>query len=109
LAISPSRPEFARQISKKLNLSIAVLCDAENALADKFGLVFTVPDDLRDVYLSLGIDVERHNGNTSWALPMPAHYIISKDGLVYDAEVRVDHTTRSEPEDLLKKLAELSQ
>lgn len=109
LALSPSRPEFARQIVKKNNLSIPVLCDSNNVLAKEFGLIFTVPDDLREVYLSFGIDLERHNGDPSWTLPMPARYLIGKDGLILDAEVSVDYTTRSEPEDLLLKLKALYQ
>lgn len=35
---------------------------------------------------------------------MPARYLIGKDGVILDADVRFDHTTRSEPGDLLKKL-----
>jgi peroxiredoxin len=108
LAISPSRPEFARQIVKKNNLTIPVLCDQNNIIADKFRVVFTVPDELREVYLSFGIDLERHNGDQSWTLPMPARYLIGKDGTILDSDIRFDHTTRPEPKDLLKKLEEIN-
>ena len=104
LAIAPSRPEFSRQLAKKLNLSIPILTDQKNTLAGQFGLTFTLPYDLRAVYLSFGIDLERHNGDSSWTLPMPARYIISQDGLIYDANVSVDYTTRPEPEETLNKL-----
>jgi peroxiredoxin len=104
LAISPSRPEFARQLAKKLNLSIPILTDQDNALADQYGLVFTVPGELREIYLSFGIDLGRHNGNSSWTLPMPACYIIGQNGLIHDAAVSVDYTTRPEPDETLKKL-----
>ncbi len=56
LAIAPSRPEFSRQLTKKLNLSIPILTDQDNTLASKFGLVFTLPEELREVYLAFGID-----------------------------------------------------
>jgi peroxiredoxin len=59
---------------------------------------------LREIYRSLGIDLERHNGDASWTLPMPARYIIGQDGLIHDADVRVEYTTRPEPEEILKKL-----
>jgi peroxiredoxin len=108
LAIAPSRPEFSRQLAKKLDISIPILTDQDNALAIKFGLVFTLPEELRKVYLSLGIDLERHNGNASWTLPMPARYIISKDGLIHDADVSVDYTMRSAPDEIFYKLDALS-
>ena len=94
-------------MSKKLNLTIPILTDQDNRLAVKFGLVFTLPDALREVYLSFGIDLERHNGNATWALPMPACYIIGQNGVILDAAVSVDYTTRPEPEETLKKLEAL--
>jgi len=39
---------------------------------------------------------------------MPARYLIGKDGVIIDADISVDHTTRSEPADLLKKLEEIN-
>jgi peroxiredoxin len=95
-------------MAKKLNLSIPILTDQNNTIAAEFGLVFSLPDELREVYLSLGIDLERYNGNSSWSLPMPARYIIGQDGLIYDAEVRIDHTTRPEPGETLEKLKKLT-
>jgi peroxiredoxin len=107
LAVSPARPEFARQMSKKLDLSFPILTDHDNRLAIKFGLVFTLPNDLRKVYLSFGIDLERYNGNASWSLPMPARYIINQQGLIHDAAVSVDYTSRPEPQETLRKLDDL--
>jgi peroxiredoxin len=94
-------------MGKKLNLSIPILTDQDNDLAGKFGLVLSLPDALRDIYLSFGIDLERHNGNASWALPMPARYIIDQGGLVIDAAVSADYTMRPEPEETLNKLRAL--
>lgn len=94
-------------MAKKLDLVIPILADPRNALAKEFGLVFTLPEKLRQVYLSFGIDLERHNGDKTWALPMPACYIIGQDTIILDAAVRVDYTTRPEPEDTLAKLIKL--
>lgn len=90
---------------KKHKLSIPILCDQDNIIAAQFGLVFTIPEDLREVYLSFGIDLERHNGNASWTLPVPARYIINQSGVVHDVEVHLDYTQRSEPQETLKNLA----
>lgn len=95
-------------MGRKLNLSFPILSDEDNALAVQFGLVFTLPQELREVYLSFGIDLERHNGNNSWTLPMPARYLIDRDGLIVDAAVNVDYTTRPEPQETLDKLRQLT-
>jgi peroxiredoxin len=108
LSVSPSRPEFTRMMARKLDLSIPILADQDNILAEKFGLVFTVPNKLREIYLSFGIDLERHNGDSSWQLPMPATYIIATDGIIHDASISADYTTRPEPEEILDKLDRLN-
>lgn len=107
LALSPSRPEFARQIAKKNNLTFPILSDSGNEVARQFRLVFSVAMELRDVYRSFGIDLERHNGNPSWELPLPATYIIKQDGIIAYAKANIDHTYRLEPEELLHQLDQL--
>ena len=109
VAASPARAEFSRQLSKKLDLAFPILVDRDNALAIKFGLVFTLPEDLREVYRSFGIDLERFNGNASWTLPMPARYLIDQQGRIQDAAVHVDYTTRPEPGETLAALRHLVQ
>ena len=64
-------------------------------------------EDLRKIYLQFGIDVPKHNGDNSWTLPLPARYIIDRDGIVRYAEVSVDYTVRPEPESTIAALKEL--
>ena len=92
-------------MAKKLELSFPILSDIDNRIAKQFGLVFSVAMELREVYLSFGIDLERYNGNPGWELPMPATYIIDSNGQTAYRKVNVDHTKRMEPEDLLQQLA----
>jgi peroxiredoxin len=107
LALSPSRPEFARQIAKKNNLDFPILSDTNNLVAKQFRLVFSVAMELRDVYRSFGIDLERHNGNSNWELPLPATYIIKQNGIIAFAKANIDHTFRLEPDELLSQLDKL--
>jgi len=87
-----------------LRLSFPLLLDAGNRVAAAFGLVFTLPDELRTVYRSFGIDLERFNGTPDWTLAMPARYVIAADGSILAAQVNVDYTERPEPEETLQLL-----
>ena len=40
-----------------------------------YGLAFTLPDDLRQVYLGFGNDLAVSNGDPSWQLPVPARFV----------------------------------
>jgi peroxiredoxin len=93
---------------KQKNLTFGLVSDPGNQIAKRYGLVFTLPEDLKTVYLQFGIDVAKRNGDKSWALPMPARFIIDREGVVRYAEVDPDYTIRPEPEHTISALKELS-
>jgi peroxiredoxin len=78
-------------------LPFTMLRDFGNAVAEAYGLVFTLPDDLRDIYLKLGIDLARGNGDGTWRLPIPARFVIDREGLVRAVDADPDYTRRPEP------------
>jgi peroxiredoxin len=82
-------------------LPFPVLADPDNTLAEKFGLAYTVPEYLRENYLSILINLPYVNGEKSWRLPLPATYVIAKDRKVLFAEAHADYRVRPEPEEAL--------
>jgi peroxiredoxin len=66
-------------------------------VAEAFGLVFTLHDDLRAIYLKFGIDLARGNGDGTWRLPIPARFVIDRHGVVRAVDADPDYTRRSEP------------
>lgn len=82
----------------KHKLSFDVLTDSGNEVAAKFGLRFTVNDEVKRVYQDVfKLDLEKFNADGSWTLPMPARYIIDRNGIVRYAEADPDYTKRPEP------------
>jgi len=104
VAISPQLEKYSKQIVKKLGLTFPVLSDSENIIAAQFGLVFTLPNDLQQVYKGFGIDLERFNGDSTWTLAMPGRFIVNQQGIVISAEAHPDYTLRPEPSDILNLL-----
>jgi peroxiredoxin len=70
-------------------------------LAEKFGLVYTVPEYHRAYYLSILVNIPFVNGEKSWRLPIPATYVIARDRRVLFAEAHADFRVRPEPEEAL--------
>ena len=85
-----------------------MLRDEGNEVAATLGLRFELPADLKQVYLGFGIDLEKSNGESSWTLPMPARYVIDPTGVIRQASVHPDYTTRPEPEEAMATLRALS-
>jgi peroxiredoxin len=107
VTISPQLEENSKQVVEKNNLTFPVLSDTENKVAKSFGLVFELPEDLKQVYSKFGIDLEKFNGTDSWTLPMPGTFIINKDGTILSAEAFTDHSQRPDPEKIIKTLKSL--
>ncbi|MFY9852290.1 MAG: peroxiredoxin-like family protein [Terracidiphilus sp.] len=82
-------------------LPFAVLSDPGCAVAETFGVAYTVPEYLREYYKSILINIPFVNGDESWRLPLPATFVIGRDGRVLLAEAHADFRVRVEPEDAL--------
>ncbi len=109
VAISPQTPDQSLTTQEKHDLKFPVLSDVGNSVARRFGLVFTLDDSLRPIYESFGIDLELHNGDRSFELPLPATYLIAPDGNVLNAFVSLDYRQRLAPETALTWLKQAPQ
>jgi peroxiredoxin len=109
VAVSPQLEEFNRRFARERRLTFQLLGDPGNRVARKFSLVFQLPEELRKVYLSFGVDLERFNGDESWTLPMPARFVIDQSGIIRSADVSADYTIRPEPGDTIKVLGCLTE
>jgi peroxiredoxin len=106
--LSPELPKFSADLAAKHKLTFPILNDHGFAIAKAFGLAFTLPDDLKDVYLNtFKLDLEARNGEPSWQLPMPARFVIDRGGIIRSAEADPDYTIRPEPEETLAFLKTL--
>jgi peroxiredoxin len=98
VAITPQLAVASNSLIEQQHLSFDLLSDPGNAYAAKLGLRFTLPDDLKEVYLSFGNDLAIRNGEGSWTLPMPGRFVIDAQGVVRAADVDPDYQNRPEPE-----------
>jgi peroxiredoxin len=82
VVITPELERYTRALHKKLNLAFDILTDIHLKIAEQFRLVFTLPDYLRELYKSFGSTLDRFNDEPEYRLPMPARYVIDKQGIV---------------------------
>ena len=101
VAIGPQIQRQSDFMVGQHGLPFPVLTDTNNAVAEQFGLVYTVPEYHRAYYLSILVNIPFVNGEKSWRLPLPATYVISPAGRVVLAEAHADFRVRPEPEEAL--------
>jgi peroxiredoxin len=107
ILVSPELEEHNRAMAKDKKLSVHILSDPGNQVAERYGIRFTFPEDLKQVYQNFGINLDEYNGDPSWTLPMPTRLIIDRDGIIRYAEISPDYTVRPDPEDTIKALRKI--
>jgi len=107
LMISPQIEEHNRSLIQDKNLSFEFVSDPGNGVAKKFGLVYQVPEDLKQLYLKFGINLQSSNNDDSWTLPIPARYIVDREAVIRYAEADPDYTVRPEPQHTIEALKSL--
>ncbi len=107
LAISPETPDNSLSTKEKSHLEFEVLSDVGNRVAKQFGLVFQLPENLRPIYQSFGIDIAAYNGDENFELPLPATYVVDSKRQIVKAFVDVDYTQRLDPADIVAALKAL--
>ena len=109
MAISPQLERYGRSIHRRLNLGFDILTDHRLQVAAQFGLVFEFPDYLKTVYSQFGNKLDQFHGESAYRLPMPARYIVDRQGVIRSANVSPDYTVRPEPSETVSTLAEVTK
>jgi peroxiredoxin len=107
VAISPQTAPNSRKSERDNKLAFPILSDVRSEVAEAFGIRFALPADLVALYKSFKNDLPTFNDDPSWVLPMPARYVIGRDGIIAYAEVNPDYTNRPDPSELLPVLDRL--
>ena len=107
VVLTPELERYTRNLHKKLSLTFDILTDLHLKTAEQFRLVFVLPDYLRELYKSFGSTLDRFHDESEYRLPIPARYVIEKEGIIRAADVNADYTIRPEPADTVMQLRRL--
>ena len=100
-------PQTARQNAftvDRHHITFPLLSDQGCAVADAFGLAYTVPEASHAYLRSMLVNLPFMNGEDTWRLPLPATYVVSPEGEVLFAQAFADHRVRPEPDLVLAAL-----
>ena len=109
VAISPELPDNTLTMAEKHAIPIDVLSDATSEVMKKYRLWYAVPAEVKALYLEkFGLNLEKYNGAGRWELPVPATYVLDRDGIVRAGEADPDYTVRMEPSDIVVAIRDIS-
>lgn len=108
VAISPQVPDGSLTKSEISEMNFTVLSDQNATVASQYGVAWEVPEFLLEhMRKDRNLDLQQINNGNGTVLPIPATFIINKDGIVVWNYVNVDYRTRSEPEEIIEALKKL--
>jgi peroxiredoxin len=108
IAVSPQTVKQSFFMRDQHQLRFPLLSDGGNQVARQFGLAYCVPDEQKQVYSRTFVNLPFLNGDASWELPIPATYILERNGSVLYASADPDYTRRPEPDELVRFLDQLT-
>jgi peroxiredoxin len=73
-------------------------------VARQFGLTYRISDEQKAIYQRALVNLPFVNGDESWELPIPATYVINRDGSVLYVSTNEDYTERPEPAEIVRLL-----
>jgi peroxiredoxin len=104
VAIVPDRQEFAARLKAEASAPFPILTDVDNGYALSLGLVFWVGEEMREHMLARQADPSASQGNDSWFVPVPATFVVGRDGRIVARHVDPDYRKRMEVEAVLDAL-----
>jgi peroxiredoxin len=104
VAVMPDRQKFAASFRAEAEAPFPVLIDLDNSYALDLGLAIWIGDELMELLTSYGRDLPDFHGNDAWMMPIPATFVVRKDGIVAARFLDPDFRKREAVENLLVAL-----
>ena len=105
IAITPESIENVEQTVKFHNLTFTVIYDCQEKIMKDYDVMFTVTKAYQDKILSsLSTDIAKNNGRDAAHLPVPATYIINRQGIIVAVQFDPDYKNRASVKWMLQNL-----
>ena len=104
VAIMPERQKFAAEFKSEAGSPFPVFTDLDNGYALSLNLAIWIGPDLERLLSSFGRAIPDYQGNDSWTLPIPATFVVGRDGRVAARFVDPDFRRRMSVEELIAAL-----
>ena len=105
IAVTPEKPEFISKTIERTKASYPLLYDKEMKIMKAYAVAFQVDDKSVSRYKNAEIDLITANGQKDKAfLPVPAVYIISREGAILYRYFDSDYKKRPSVQEILDNL-----
>lgn len=104
IAVTPETNSGISKTIEKTKASFSIIHDEGYNIMNLYKTAFTVDSSTIEKYKKWDIDLERANGNKDHVLPVPATYVIGKDGVIKYVFFDYDYKKRASVNDIVSVL-----
>lgn len=104
VSIMPDRQQYLGELRADTFERLIILSDMDNSYALSLGLVMSLGERLRELMRGRGYHLDSYHGNDGWFVPVPATFVVGRDGLVVARFVDPDFRRRMEINDIIEAL-----
>ena len=102
IVVSPEKPEKTEETSEKIKATFSIIHDVDNTIMKAYKVAFEVnKENVKSYYDYTRNKVKKYNQEDNNTLPVPATYIIGKDGKVAFVHYDPDYTNRKDLQEIL--------
>jgi peroxiredoxin len=100
VAIMPDLQKFVAELKSESNVPFPILTDMDNGYALSLNLTIWVGAEVQKM-MEGRLDLPTFQGNSSWMLPIPATFVVGRDGLIRARFIDPDYRNRMMISDML--------
>jgi peroxiredoxin len=100
VAIMPDLQKFVAELKSESNVPFPILTDMDNGYALSLNLTIWVGAEVQKMMQGRR-DLPTFQGNSSWMLPIPATFVVGRDGLIRARFIDPDYRNRMMISDML--------
>jgi peroxiredoxin len=104
VSILPDRQKFVEKLNSDTYGKLLILTDLDNSYALSLGLVLWLGDRIKELMTGRGLHLEEIHGNDGWFVPLPATFVVARDGTVISRHVDPEFRSRMEVDEILRAL-----
>jgi len=104
IAVTPEKPENITKTIAKTKASYPILFDEGLQIMKNYDVAYAVDNKTIESYKKYGIDFNETNGVNGANLPVPAIYVINKEGVIVFRHFDADYRKRATVQEILMHL-----
>jgi peroxiredoxin len=104
VSITPELPAFWQPSKEESGITYPLLCDLDLSVSLSLGLAIPIGERIAALLTGDGTVLSQLNGGIGWLLPIPATFIVARDGTIAACQVDPDFRRRLDPAKIVAAL-----